>query len=131
MKTRMFLLMMAVTVVAGCAHSGGPAPAVCNQTQVDHVLIHFADSKLFVTPPKYTAHRGRNFKITFINPAALNGSDVTISSATPWLNGTGNKAGGTHPIVICVPGNASLADHKYEVIVTDVGRLDPHVKVVP
>ena len=131
MKNRMFLLMMAFVIVAGCAQGGGPAPAVCNQTQVDHVLIHFADSKLFVTPPKYVAHQGRNFKISFINPATLNGSDVTISSATPWLNGTGNKAGGTHPIVICVPDNAILTDHKYTVTVTGVGSLDPRVKVVP
>lgn len=131
MKNRMSLLMMAFVVIAGCAQSGGPSPAVCNQTQVNHVMIHFDDSKLFVTPPILIAHRDRNFQISFINPAAMNGRDVTISSATSWLNGTGNKASGPYPIVICVPAGAVLADHKYEVEVAGVGSLDPRVRVVP
>lgn len=133
MKYRTTMILPIALALGACATDGRPstaselamASAGCSEGKLK---FHAGDSNLWVTPKNKCMNQGMTYYAEIKEHGiTLAEGDVNISGSPAWLNksNTPNRL----MIEITVPEAATLGDHKYELIVDDVGRLDPVVRV--
>jgi hypothetical protein len=133
MKYKVMMLVPMLFVVAACATDGRPSTAAeramasagCSE---GNLKFHVGDSYLFVTPKNKCVDRGMSYEAEIKEHGiSIAVGDANITGSDTWLNATNSPDAGI--ITITVAEDAPLGDHKYELIVDDVGRLDPVVRV--
>ena len=130
------MLMVPVTFLVSSCATLDPE-LTCDGPSSTPVTVHYGDSQLWVTPPQRKVHRRGNFTLTLqpSPPRDFAGVNVTVVGKTAadkaWipLKKDTYKNAPNKRIVYCVPENQAIGIYKYEIIVDEVGTLDPRVDV--
>lgn len=137
MENKKIIFLLAAIALTGCATDGSPTTASETQRALvnggcseGNLKFHVGGARLRVTPKNKCMDSGVTYIADIVphDGYTVVEGDVSISGAVSWLNksNTPNK----DEIEIVVPADTDLADYKYSLEASDVGILDPHVKVV-
>ena len=125
------IAMLIATVLLGLS---GCAKEVCRHVSA---TINTEAEELTVHPETVRAKQGCTIELRIVPPREVVG-DVTIEheefpigdpEAVRWLDKT--NADSKELIVIEVPEDAVLGEHKYSVTIPGFEILDPHAEVIP
>ena len=142
---RNILILIALPLLMACAYAPMNESA-CSASTGNPIKIHYGDSQIKVTPPKYNVKKGEklNFKLLADpgkGPDGLDYKTVTVSIVAKdtknknWLNLSGKDDGPANNVLTaCMPESQPTGPDKvisYMVKVEKVGELDPRVEVTP
>ena len=150
MKNLLIALVLAV-LVWGCSSDGNFRKGVFTSTACGGeefsgftmTAIHYGDSRIIVLPIS-AIEPNSEFRFLLVPKKRRDTDihnfekmDVSISSddddgdAEPnWLQVNGNHDDDGPMLTLCVPATLSKTQYKYDVVVENVGQLDPRADVI-
>lgn len=127
-----------ITLVAslmsfGCA-STAPTTVSCPGVTSKKVnIIYQKNSKITVAPPEREIEQGQAIEFVVKGPAArsfnITGTGSESGAPANWINAAGTGSAGGTSVFVCVGASQAETGYTYLVKVTDVGELDPVVRV--
>ena len=129
------LIGTVLIVLSGC--DGNQITATDVRCIHGFATINTRAQTLVVAPGKVAVQRGCKLILQIV-PPRKDAGDVTIEheefpkgdpGTNPWLTRT--NTGQKEMIVIEVPQDATLGEHKYSVTIPEFPKLDPHAEVIP
>lgn len=150
---RTTLLIIATVALAGCAsdgsfRSGTFFSEVCDPPRVVQgftlTAIHYGDSRLIVIPISKIKVNSE-FRFILVPKRRSDTDEVVFSEQTVSISSDDDDdAGETEPgwlevegtasddgtLALCVPESVARNRYKYDVVVTEVGQLDPRADVI-
>lgn len=135
-KIKIFLLCGLLPVLANCAAVSVATPGSGASTSCVPAFFNLtgargngnAPTSLSIHRSSVTIREGCTFEIRF--PGGGNGvpagSSVSVFSAVEWVQNSGST---TSPLVFTAPTGSDGTDIKFSISVSDIGILDPRVRV--
>ena len=104
------------------------APPGCTNPGYKQINIKYGPSLLQVTPHRKDVYAGDALRFNIISSGGLGGKTVTVSPKDPAVSWPDKSSSST--FVVCVPAATLSGDYKYKVEISDVGELDPVVRIL-
>lgn len=118
----------------GCT-SLAPASTSCEGATARKVnIIYQKNSKITVAPPEREVEQGQAIQFVVKGPAArsfdISGTGSESGASAAWISASGSGSAGGTSVFVCVGAGQDMTNYTYLVKITDVGELDPVVRVV-
>jgi len=127
------IILVASLTSFGCAGTA-PMTASCAGVPSKKVtIIYQKNSKITVAPPEREIEQGQAIEFFVKGPAArsfsITGTGSESGAAANWIGATGTGSNAGTSVFVCVDAGQDVTGYTYLVKVTDVGELDPVVRV--
>lgn len=149
MRKILITLVMSMLAV-GCSsdgkfRKGTFASSVCGEQLNGFTMtaIHYGDSRLIVIPIS-KIEPSTEFRFLLVPKkrsatdihdydkvnVAISSADDDADASPDWLEVDGNLTDDGRILTLCVPATLGQSQYKYDVVVENVGRLDPRADVI-